>query len=83
MGQQLEDSSRESQGTLYLVRHSTAENFPVDVYLFIYVCLSACVSVIFRVCALIVLPKRPRGVAGLVPRSRAYTRSALQIENGD
>ena len=81
MGQQLEDSSRESQGTLHLVRHSTAENFPVDVYLFIYVCLSACVSVIFRVCALIVLPKR--GVAGLVPRSRAYTRSALQIENGD
>ena len=68
MGQQLEDSSREGQGTLHLVRHSAAENLPVDVY-FIYVCLSAYVSVIFRVCALIVVPKR--GVAGLVPRSRA------------
>ena len=42
-------------------------------YIFIYVGLSACVSVIFRVYALIARPKR--GVAGLVPRSRAWLTS--------
>ena len=48
---------------------STAQCNRELAYRCIYVCLSACVFVIIRVYALIARPKR--GVAGLVPRSRA------------